>query len=155
MTGRADEESEPAMYSRSEELAVAAADAGISVTGILRDAHRDVLLAVRQGLAARHEQEEPRIGIFEVNGITTVYISMVSYLDDPTRTEVCKAVQGALSPYTMSASFTNFVFLIREARRPGGQPSGQEQDQEQEQEQDQEHDQDQDEKQDEKEVRYA
>jgi hypothetical protein len=100
------------MRSRGVEMAVAAADAGIPVTGLLRDAHRDVLLAVR-GLVAGQVPNEPRIGIFEDNGITTVYVSTASGLDQQTRAELRDAVRAALSPYTGLATFTNVVFLTR------------------------------------------
>lgn len=100
------------MDSHGVELAVAAAEAGIPVTGLLRDAHRDVLLAVR-GSADGTVPDEPRIGIFEDNGIVTVYVSAVSSMDEPTRTTVRRAVRAALSPYTTQATFTNVVFLTR------------------------------------------
>lgn len=100
------------MDSRGVELAVAAAEAGIPVAGLLRDAHRDVLLAVR-GSADGTPPDEPRIGIFEDNGIVTVYVSTVSGLDRATRAAVEKAVRAALSPYTVMSTFTNVVFLTR------------------------------------------
>lgn len=101
------------MYCRGEELAAAAADAGISVAGLIRDAHRDVELAVRRGLAVCREQGEPKIGIFEDNGIMTVYVSTVSDLDGLARTDLRRAVRAALSPYYELAHFTGVVFLTR------------------------------------------
>lgn len=107
------------MYSRGVELAEAAAEAGIPVAGLLRDAHRGVLLAVR-GLAPGQVPNEPRIGIFEDNGITTVYISTVTRLDEQSQEEVRVAVRAALSPYTARVTFINVVFLTRgEAKDPG------------------------------------
>lgn len=112
------------MYCRGEELAVAAADAGIPVAGLIRDAHRDVELAVRRGLAVYREQEEPRIGIFEDNGIMTVYISTASGLDGQMQTNLRRAVRAALSPYYELAHFTSVVFLVRSAARGERLPKG-------------------------------
>jgi hypothetical protein len=100
------------MNSRGVDMAVAAAEAGLPVAGLLRDAHRDVLLAV-QGSADGTLPDEPRIGIFEDNGIVTVYVTTVSSTDDVTRATVGRAVRAALSPYTSLAMFTNVVFLTR------------------------------------------
>jgi hypothetical protein len=103
------------MSCRGEELAVAAADAGIPVAGLIRDAHRDVELAVRRSLTVHREQGELRIGIFEDNGIMTVYIITVADLDEPVRTSLRRAVRAALSPYYELAHFTSVVFLNRSA----------------------------------------
>lgn len=100
------------MYSRGVELAVAAADAGIPAAGLLRDAHRDALRAVRR-LVDGGASSEPKIGIFEDNGITTVYISTVSGLPEQLRADLRDAVRASLSPYTVLAMFTNIVFLTR------------------------------------------
>jgi len=103
------------MYRRGEELAVAAADAGIPVAGVLRDAHRDIELAVRRGLDARREPSELWIGIFEDNGIMTVYISTLAGVDEQAQTDLRRAVRAALSPYYGLSHFTGVIFLERSA----------------------------------------
>jgi len=79
------------------------------------DAHRDVLAAVQQALAANWTSDLPRVAVIERNGMATVYVSTTHALGPAVRLDVRGAVRAALAPYTRLAPYTNTVFLRRVA----------------------------------------
>lgn len=79
----------------------------------IREAHREVVLAVQRGLAARWDQDSPSVAVVERNGVATVYVSTAAGLSDRVRTDIRSAVRSALAEYLQLAPFTNVVFLTR------------------------------------------
>ncbi|MFL6112806.1 MAG: hypothetical protein ACJ786_15855 [Catenulispora sp.] len=94
-----------------------AASPGGSERGIrpehVQDAHRDVLLAVQRGLSANWDDDRPRIAVVEHNGMATVYVSTMSNLEPPVRSDIRGAVRSALAPYIALSPYTHVVFLRR------------------------------------------
>lgn len=83
--------------------------------GRVHDAARDAVLAVQRDLAANWVDYHPRIAIVERDGTAILYVSTARHLDPDTRSEVRAAAREALAPYLAPATFTNVVFLVREA----------------------------------------
>ena len=77
------------------------------------DCHRDVLLAVQRGLAARWEYDSPRIAIIEHGGIATVFVSTARTLAPAVRDDIRGAARAAMAPYVSLAPFTRVIFLRR------------------------------------------